>query len=792
MTLVFLALAWVGGILIVEVLGLPWQALALLGIVALFCLYVRWDNAFFRIGALCLLVFALGAGRLLLAAPLFDADDLASYNNCGWVRLEGVVVGDPEERENSTRLRVRVEWVKLPNGTERAVTGLVLVTAPRYSVFEYGDPVRVEGMLKTPPDFQGFSYRAYLAHQGIYSFVSRGTVTRLEERRSFSVLRLMFALRHSARTTIASILPEPQAALLTGILLGVGTGIPRDLLDAFSATGTTHIIAISGFNLAIVSGILAGMAERLFGRKWSFWFAATGVTIYTVLVGASAAVVRAAAMAIICLLGRHTGRRAYAPASLAAAVILMTAVNPHWLWDVGFLLSFAATLGLVLYADPLSRFCQQRLERHLSADQAVRILGLLNDAVIATLAASVVTLPIITVYSGQLSLISLLVNCLILPVQSLLMLAGAASLLLAMLFRPLGLVVGWVAWVFLTYTIEVVRLCARLPWATVSVDVPVLVVVVYYLLVGGATWWLMQAPEYRHEVQDRLRKLAVTYLRTGVLIGASIILLVLAFCAWHDRPDGRLHVVFLDVGQGDAILIQTPSGRQVLVDGGPSGSVLLTQMGRHMPFWDRALDLVLLTHSDTDHVSGLVPVLERLQVDRVMFREEEVSSEVYERWLELVAEEDAVVSMAEAGQQIDLDQGVQMTVLYSGTEWPEIVDNANNKSIVTRLEYGQFSVLLAGDIEAPVELLLVRNEYAQQSLVLKTAHHGSCTSTTREFLEAVAPQVVVISVGAENEFGHPCVGVLERLDGLSVYRTDEQGTIEIVTDGSQFWVETER
>jgi len=792
MTLVWLAISWVGGILAAEVLGLPWSVLVFLGTGALFCLLAKWNSISFRMGGLSLLFLVLGAGRLLLAAPRFDDSALASYNDCGRVTLQGVIVGDPEEREGSTRLRVRAAWVKLPDGTGRAVNGLVLVTAPPYSELEYGDQVRVLGMLKTPPSFPDFSYRDYLARQGIYSLVNWGTVTRVRAGRTFSVLWWLFALRHWSAAAIASILPEPQAALLTGILVGVEAGIPRSLMDAFYTTGTTHIIAISGFNLTIVSGILAGLAERILGRKWVFWFAATGVALYTVLVGASAAVVRAAVMASVYLLGRHAGRKAFVPASLAAAAILMTAVNPYWLWDLGFLLSFAATLGLALYAVPLSALCQRFLERHVSADRAVEVLGLLNDAVLSTLAASVLTLPIIMCYSGRLSLVSLLTNCLILPVQPFVMTSGGISLLLTMLFRPLGVVAGWVAWVFLTYTIEVVRLCARLPWASVFVGMNATVAVVYYALLGGVTWWLGRDPARRQEMRDRLQTLLANRLQPGVLIAAAVVLLVLAGNAWHGRPDGRLHVMFLDVGQGDAIFVQTPSGRQILVDGGPSGSVLLSQLGRHMPFWDRTLDLVLLTHSDIDHVSGLVPVLERFRVDHVVFHEEGASSDVYERWLKDVAHERGVVSDVRAGQQIDLDQGVRMTVLYSGGKCMQADGNSNNCSVVTRLEYGQFSVLLPGDIEAPIEQSLVYDGAVQQSVVLKAAHHGSCTSTTQEFVDAVAPQVVVISVGADNEFGHPCDGVLERLAGLQVYRTDEDGTIEIVTDGSRYWIETER
>jgi competence protein ComEC len=277
------------------------------------------------------------------------------------------------------------------------------------------------------------------------------------------------------------------------------------------------------------------------------------------------------------------------------------------------------------------------------------------------------------------------------------------------------------------------------------------------------------------------------------LAGVAGVLLFLGFFAWRGLPDGRLHVVFLDVGQGDAIFIQTPSGQQVLVDGGPSERVLLSQLGRHMPFWDRTIDAVLLTHPDLDHVTGLVPVLERYRVDTVIHRPMELDSEVYDYWLQLVEAEGATVYRGEAGLRLALDEGLDVVVLHPGAELVSGEEgSANNNSVVTRLTYGQVSVLLTGDIEAVVEHQLVADGATLASTVLKAAHHGSCSSTTEEFLAAVDPEVVVVSVGADNDFGHPCAGVLERLEEMTVYRTDEDGAVEIVTDGTQMWVETER
>ncbi|MBN1811467.1 MAG: DNA internalization-related competence protein ComEC/Rec2, partial [Anaerolineae bacterium] len=182
------------------------------------------------------------------------------------------------------------------------------------------------------------------------------------------------------------------------------------------------------------------------------------------------------------------------------------------------------------------------------------------------------------------------------------MISGGIALLLGLVFRPLGQVAGWVAWVFLTYTIEMVRLTARVPFASVPVKMAGWMAWGYYALLAGLTWWYKQTQERRRALWERF----TASLQTKIIVGTAAILLILAFFFWRGLPDGKLHVTFLDVGQGDAIFIQTPSGKQVLVDGGPSDTALLSQLGRRMPFWDRSIDLVLLTHPESDHVTGLI------------------------------------------------------------------------------------------------------------------------------------------------------------------------------------------
>ena len=386
MNLVYFAVAWTAGIVLAKGNTIPWQVLPLLVLSSLLGLFLWRDDRRVQLGALCVLAFALGAGRFLLAIPRFDERSLAGHNG-EWVTFEGVVVAESDERDKYTNLRVRARRLLLPDGAAREVNGLVLVSTARHPRYEYGDEVRVEGLLEIPWQFEGFSYRDYLSRRRIYSVMGGAQVDLLAENQANPLMSYLLAFKRRAEESIAGLLSEPQAGLLTGILLGVESGIPEDLVSDFSATGTTHLIAISGFNITIISGILAGLAQRLFDRRRATLVAMGGVVIYTLLVGASAAVVRAALMGLLYLFGRYIGRPSYAPVSLSAAAVALTAWNPHVLWDVGFLLSFAASAGLMLYTEPLERAVEGVLRRIMSAERAGRMVTSISDILLVTIAA---------------------------------------------------------------------------------------------------------------------------------------------------------------------------------------------------------------------------------------------------------------------------------------------------------------------------------------------------------------------------------------------------------------------
>jgi competence protein ComEC len=262
-------------------------------------------------------------------------------------------------------------------------------------------------------------------------------------------------------------------------------------------------------------------------------------------------------------------------------------------------------------------------------------------------------------------------------------------------------------------------------------------------------------------------------------------------------PDKQLHVSFLDVGQGDAILIQTPCGQNILIDGGPSPQSLCMELGKELPFWDRTIDLMISTQPHADHLTGLVEVLQRYQVRQVLQPTTEYNSSIYQKWTATLEEKQIKYSVPVAGQEIKLAGDIVIKVFNPPVQlFEQTSSDTDNNGIVVKLSWGQISFLFSADVRYEAELNMIMQRYNISSTVLKVAHHGSKTSTSPQFLLLTDPDVAVISVGAENSFGHPDTIVLERLcdsiDKANIYRTDLNGTIEFTTDGERLWVQVEK
>ena len=526
------------------------------------------------------------------------------------------------------------------------------------------------------------------------------------------------------------------------------------------------------------------------------------VWAYALVSGLPPSVVRAAVMGSVYLLAVAVGRPGSVLPALALSAGIMTAVSPEIIQRVSFQLSFAAVGGIALAQSliPQLPFADGDRNENWWHSWAVPPLRVLSLALIVSLAATLATWPLIAFNFQQVPILGVLVTVLALPAMPFIMAGTLAAAAVGAVSVVVGQGFGWLAWVPLSYLIELV---GAAPGWTIQTDwAGIWLVWVWYLVLGGLLLLLTPGraarmwPQFRSGARELIRRPAGTAKIAPIML-CTVVMTVAAVALWWQvgsGGDGNLHVYFFDVGQGDSALIVTPQGRQVLVDGGPDTNSAIRALSRTMPDSDRSLDLVVLTHLDADHSRGLLEVLGGYQVGAVLAGKDSPGSAMYAQWQASLNRSQVDVVSVHQGYRLELEAGVAVEVLNprpgASNRTP-----GNNESLVLRLTFGAISFLLTSDIEVGTEAILQTGETGIRSTVLKVAHHGSKTSSTAGFISEVDPVAALISVGESNSYGHPDATVLARLleqtGGENLYRTDQDGDVEFITDGTELWVNIE-
>lgn len=485
MTLIVLACAWLLGVIAADMFYLPTPALlALAALHGMLALAVRRVPRA-RLAALALACAALGGARLNAAHVPTTPRSVWLLNGAGDIALQGVIVEDPKRTEDGQRAVLAAERAQV-GGMERPTDGLVQITLPPYPERHYGDRLLLIGGLLAPREAERsgqFDYRIYLARKRIFSLMEPRAVRLIAPDSGNPASAALLSIRDHARKTLLRELPEPQSSLAVGILLGLQSSIPSTVAETFSATGASHILVISGWNITIIATALYGLADRLrLSQRAAFWVILGCIWLYTLFVGASATVIRAAVMGTIVVLGQRAERRAHAWTTLFTACWAMTVWDPQTLWDLGFQLSALATASLFAYGKGVERLLLKTPLRLSWLDWA-------REALTATLAAQILALPLILYHFGNLSIVAPLANVALLPMVPYAMLFGALALAGGLLWLPLGQWLALPAYLFLAWLTEGARLFAALPWAATQLPpFPLWMLLGYYAIVVGG--WL--------------------------------------------------------------------------------------------------------------------------------------------------------------------------------------------------------------------------------------------------------------------------------------------------------------
>ena len=799
MPIVLVSCSWLIGILVgvASTLPLVWGLTSLGPVVT--SLFFPRTRRLLALSSVC--IAALFAGVLCSRSVQSSSGDdrLQTYNGTGEVTIEGYVSRAPELGRESTQISLSAMKIA-PEGTRLDVSGTALVTVPRYPAHRYGDILIVTGELIGRPraaisSTNESAYWDYLANQDIHSAMFYPEVEVAPGFEGWAPLRWLYASRDSLVRMLERVLPEPQAALAEGITLGIRANIPSDLKTDFTRTGTAHLLAISGVNLTIVAGMLVILTVRLFGRRHypHIWLTLIIIWLYTWLTGMGAPVVRAAIMVTVFLAAELLGRQRSAFIALLLAAAIMAGINPTLLFDASFQLSFAAMAGLV-FVFPLLQSLGDKLVERAPEGRPRALCASVAASFEVSLAAVVATWPLTAHYFGIFSWVGPAATFFAMPVMPAIIATTMGAAVFGLVFLPLGQAVAWLAWLPLSYLMLVVTRFGALSAASSAVVISTPLVAGYYAVLALITYSCYrrgQLVAFAERIAFAICRLPVKWVVPPLSVAA-----LLAWLTFLSMPDNNLHVSFLDVGQGDAILIEKGS-LQVLIDGGPDPQPVIVEMSKKMAFWDRNIDMVILTHPDADHLGGLVEVLKRYRVQKIVATNVTDDSPLFEEWQDLVQSRPGRFCAAGAGQTISLGADVSLSVLSPDpTAVSEGPSSLNEGSVVVRMAMGDVSFLLTGDLPTGSEDELIMERAHLSSTVLKVAHHGSATSTGEAFLDVVRPQVAVISVGKDNNYAHPNEDVLARLGqevGVkNIYRTDQQGTIEFITDGRRLWVRTQR
>lgn len=660
-----------------------------------------------------------------------------------------------------TLARIDLDVQTLDSATSRG--GVRLTTLATNTPVRAGERLRVTGTVEPPPEIEGFDYAGYLR--------SRGVVATMAYPQRVEVLgdgwprwRLgLRAVRRQAVTNIERALPEPASALAAGILVGERSTLPASVASDLRATGTTHLIVVSGQNVAITLGVLLPLLTLILPRRRGALLLLLSLPAYVVIVGGDPPVIRAALMAAGVTVAGALGRRTPGWLWLLLAATLMVAHDPSMATDVSFLLSATATAGVLVVAPAIRDALLAALRW---PGEGVR--ATLGETVATAAGAAACVLPVQVAVFERVTPWSIVANVLVVPLYEATLLVTAVAAGLGW-WSPAARLLQTAGGAAPVAFLQAVDLLARLPGAEAGSTWPRWAGGLWYLGLIGIVAGLA-----------RIGRRATPALAPGSASGIArtVALATIAVAVWSAAlaPAQRLdEVVVLDVGQGSATLIRS-RGASVLVDVGPPDGAAVRALDAIGAA--HRIDLVILTHADADHAGGLARLRERYKVGRVLGGTETLEARRVE------------------GEVIDIGDRVTagdwtLTVLGPPADTSKVASE-NDRSLVVLAESGARRVLLTADIEADAEAWLVSSGWPLRADVEVVPHHGSKSSSTPPFVRAVSPAVAVVSVGARNAYGHPAEEVLARYGQSRLYRTDLAGTVTLATDGTRLWVQSAR
>ncbi len=756
-----------------------WIAVSLMLLCLLLLFYGKKTGPIFQI-LLLLSVFLLGVLREYQRAHLFPPDHILHFvPSEAPIHIRGFLLKDPVDKNQRTEFLVDVDSICIGNREIKSCGGILVSSYSDLPVsLKYGDEITVFGSLERPAGQRnpgGFDYRAYLERKGIYavlrikgSFAIQGTGNK---KGNWILRKWIYPARRYILRVINRTTAGQSRALLKALIIGERGEVFPEVRDDFAKAGVIHVLAVSGLHVGFVVMIFLTIFGLFrFPYLVRILLTIAGLIFYVLLTEAKAPVARASIMCGLYLFGTLFERRPDPFNIMGLAGLVLLLINPLDLFDLGFQLSFAAVFSIVFFYQKINALpFIVKIKNNLTKYSIGRYI---LPAFLVSLSAQLGTLPLIAVYFNRIPLLALVINLIAVPAAGLIVALGFTSIIFSLFSF-------WIASVYGALNQEIIRLFiglihwfGKLPFSYIEIPSPGMILIMLYF---SFLLLLLQI----HDSRRRKQFLFAVVVFSNLWIWEQVI----------RNDSNKLTWIQFDVGQGDTALIRLPRGKTVLIDGGEkrprfdNGERVVAPYLRKQGI--RKLDLVILTHPHNDHVGGLTYILNHFLVSSIITAGTAFNSGLYSDFLNTIEKCGIPHTIVTAPDSLFFP-GIKMFFLSPTREIKNSDRNVNNQSVVVRIIYGRIRLLFMGDAERAIEKSLVSQKLCLQSDGLKVGHHGSITSSTRPFLERVAPEFAVISVGRYNRFGHPSDIVLQRFRDMNadVFRTDREGAVIFRTDGT--------
>lgn len=642
------------------------------------------------------------------------------------------------------------------------------------TIFKIGDVVSINGTYNLPDVARNkgtFNYRRYLNSNNIYGTILVESYEQLNAEKS--PLSVVYNIQNIIHDNFQKVLSKEYVGLLSGMLIGETTDISDDTTDNFRNSGISHLLAVSGSNVALIIAFSNLIIIKIFGKRYSDFISIVFVIFFVLISGASPSVLRAGIMAILNLVANIISRKSDSITNLISSAFFILIVNPLAILNVGFLLSFAGTVGILMFSAEIKNFISKYIK-----------IDFISENISLNFSAQIIILPISLYFFNSVSLIGFIANLFIVPVTSILTFLGILLLVITFVSIKLAKILSVLVNPILKYILVMSEFFSKFDFLNLSLPKPSpIMIIIFYLLlfleydnyINKKQIYLIRISNMpRSNLNEKIKKCIYAIFIVLIVISSTIKVL----------PKRYVELTAIDVGQGDSFLMVSKRGTRILIDGGGSETSDY-DVGQNvlMPYLlsrgYMKIDYVFISHAHADHIDGIYTVLSNFKVKKVYISRYLKNDEKIKKLKEIATKKHVEIVKVSEGDFIKIDN-IEFKILYPSEDIED--SNINNLSMIIKAKCNNKTILFTGDAETEVEEILLR-KYTKEILnadILKVGHHGAKTSSSEAFINTVSPKMSLISVGKNNSYGHPNKGVLERLKKAGeVLMTSKLGEINL-------------